>query len=134
MATRHRLSPHFVIEEFDCRDGTKCEERDHIGLEYLCRTYLEPLRAKFGIVHVNSGYRTASYNAKIGGASKSFHIYDIHSNDQAADITCQNGTPRQWHATAAFIRNQKRGGRGGLGLYPRFVHIDLREYSANWKG
>src|SRR4029077_9375 len=127
-------SPHFVIEEFDCRDGTQCQERDHIGLEYLCRTYLEPLRAKFGIVHVNSGYRSKAYNAKIGGASKSFHIYDEHSNDQAADITCLNGTPRQWHATANFIRANKRSGRGGLGLYPRFVHIDLRETTANWRG
>jgi uncharacterized protein YcbK (DUF882 family) len=134
MATRHRLSPHFVIEEFDCRDGTKCRDADHVGLEYLCRTYLEPIRAKYGIVHVNSGYRSKSYNAKIGGASKSYHIYDEHSNDQAADITCQHGTPREWHTTANFIRNHKRNGRGGLGLYPRFVHIDLREYKSDWRG
>jgi uncharacterized protein YcbK (DUF882 family) len=134
MATRHRLSPHFVIEEFDCKDGTQCRDVDHVGLEYLCRTYLEPLRSKYGVVHVNSGYRSASYNAKIGGASKSFHIYDQHSNDQAADITCQNGTPREWHSTAAWIRQHKRNGRGGLGLCNRFVHIDLREYAANWRG
>lgn len=134
MATRHRLSPHFVIEEFDCRDGTKCREADHVGLEYLCRTYLEPLRKKFGPVHINSGYRSKAYNAKIGGAAKSFHIYDEHSNDQACDITCQKGTPRQWHSTAAWIRTNKRSGRGGLGLYDRFVHIDLREQTANWKG
>jgi len=135
MATRHRLSKHFVVEEFDCHDGTKVQKRDYNGLEYLCRTYLEPLRAKFGSVHINSGYRTRSYNASIGGASKSFHVYTMHDgNDQAADITCARGTPRQWHATLAGIRSRKRGGKGGLGLYPSFVHCDIRDYKADWRG
>ena len=134
MATRHRLSPHFVIEEFDCKSGAKCQERDHAGLEYLCRVYLEPIRAKYGMVTVNSGYRDQAYNAKIGGASRSYHIYDQHSNDQAADITCSKGGPRDWHRTANTIRKRERNGRGGLGLYDRFVHIDLREQHANWRG
>jgi uncharacterized protein YcbK (DUF882 family) len=135
MATRHRLSTHFVIEEFDCHDGTKCGRREHNGLEYLCRTFLEPLRAKFGPVHVNSGYRTPTYNREIGGATNSFHIYSAHDgNDQAADITCERGSPQLWHAFLNGIRNKKRGGKGGLGLYRTFVHVDLRDYPANWKG
>lgn len=103
-------------------------------MEYLCRQYLEPLRTKYGIVHVNSGYRSRSYNAQIGGASKSYHIYDEHSNDQAADVTCASGTPRDWHRTLNAIRQNKRGGRGGLGLYDRFVHVDLRETKSDWRG
>jgi uncharacterized protein YcbK (DUF882 family) len=135
MATRHRLSKHFVVEEFDCRDGTKVMRRDYNGLEYLCRTYLEPLRKKYGPVHVNSGFRTAAYNARIGGASRSEHIYTMHDgNDQAADITCRKGGPRDWHRTANAIRARKRGGRGGLGLYGTFVHIDIRDYKADWRG
>jgi hypothetical protein len=47
MATRHRLSKHFVVEEFDCHDGSKVQKRDYDGLEYLCRKFLEPLRTKF---------------------------------------------------------------------------------------
>lgn len=135
MATRHRLSPHFTVEEFDCHDGTKVQKRDYGGLEYLCRTYLEPMRTKYGPVTVLSGFRTRTYNAKIGGASKSFHVYTEHDgNDQASDIRCQRGTPVQWHSTLNWIRNNKRGGRGGLGLYGTFCHIDLRDYRADWKG
>ena len=135
MATRHRLSKHFTVEEFDCHDGTKVQKRDYGGLEYLCKQYLEPLRDKYGPVKINSGYRTKSYNAKIGGASNSFHIYTIHDgNDQAADITCRKGGPRDWHRTLNAIRNRKRNGRGGLGLYGTFVHVDLRDYKADWKG
>jgi uncharacterized protein YcbK (DUF882 family) len=135
MATRQRLSPHFTVEEFDCHDGTKVQKRDYNGLEYLCRTYLEPMRKKYGPVKVMSGFRTKSYNAKIGGASKSYHVYTEHDgNDQAADIICARGTPRQWHSTLNWIRTHARGGRGGLGLYGTFCHIDLRDYKADWRG
>jgi uncharacterized protein YcbK (DUF882 family) len=133
--TRKRLSTHFVVEEFDCHDGTKVMKRDYNGLEYLCKTYLEPLRKKYGPVHINSGYRTIAYNRSIGGATNSMHIYSIHDgNDQAADITCANGSPSSWHAFLNAIRASKRNGRGGLGLYPSFVHVDIRDYKADWRG
>jgi uncharacterized protein YcbK (DUF882 family) len=133
--TRHRLSKHFVVEEFDCHNGTKVQSRDYNGLEYLCRAYLEPLRKKYGSVHINSGYRTRAYNASIGGASNSYHVYTAHDgNDQAADITCAKGTPRDWHRTLNYYRRKKRNGRGGLGLYSTFVHVDIRDYKADWRG
>jgi uncharacterized protein YcbK (DUF882 family) len=135
VATRHRLSKHFVVEEFDCHDGTPVSERDHNGLEYLARKLLEPLRAKYGVVHVHSGYRTPAYNRSVGGATNSFHIYPLHDgNDQAADVSCATGTPAQWHAFLARLRNEKRNGKGGLGLYSTFVHVDLRDYPADWRG
>jgi len=124
-----------VVEEFDCHDGTKVSPREYNGLEYLCRTYLEPLRARYGPVTVHSGYRTASYNRRIGGASNSFHIYPQHdSNDQAADVSCRKGGPRDWHRTLCAIRKRERGGKGGLGLYGTFVHCDIRDYQADWTG
>jgi uncharacterized protein YcbK (DUF882 family) len=137
MATRHRLSPHFTIEEFDCHDGTKVKKREHNGLEYLCKTFLEPLRKKYGAVTIHSGYRTITYNRKVGGAENSFHIYTKHDgNDQAADVSCERGSVEDWWKTLNWIRNKRRGGKGGLGFYPRsgFCHIDIRDYAANWKG
>lgn len=137
MATRRRLSPNFVVEEFDCRDGTKVQPRDYEGLALLCRTYLEPLRLKFGKVTVLSGFRTRAYNARIGGASKSFHVYTMHDgNDQAADIKCARGNPAQWHSTLNWLRIHKMNGKGGLGLYIQsgFVHVDMRDYKADWRG
>lgn len=134
MATRHRLSKHFTVEEFDCHDGTKVQRRDHDGLAYLCRVYLEPLRKKYGRVRIHSGYRTITYNRKVGGASRSFHIYTIHDgNDQAADVSCERGTPRDWHRTLSAIRATKVN-KGGLGLYRTFVHVDIRDGQADWRG
>ena len=133
--TRHRLSKHFVIEEFDCKDGTKVKRREWDGLEYLCRQYLEPMRRRFGACSVHSGYRTIPWNNHVGGEKNSYHIYPVHDgNDQAVDVSFAKGTPAQWHAMANNIRRRKRGGRGGLGLYRTFVHIDLRDFQSNWRG
>lgn len=133
--TRHRLSDHFVIEEFDCHDGTKCGSREYDGLESLCKVFLEPLRKEFGSVHINSGFRTPSYNASVGGATGSYHIYTQgDGNDQAADVTCASGSPSQWHSFLKKIRSEKRGGNGGLGLYSTFVHVDIRDYQSDWTG
>lgn len=141
MATRMRLSPHFVVEEFDCHNGQKVKPRDYAGLRVICAVYLEELRRKFGPVTILSGYRPEPYNRSIGGARLSFHNYDIHDgNDQAVDIMCARGTPAQWHSTANWIRNHRMKGRGGLGLYPAnsrrrgFVHLDTRDYRADWRG
>jgi uncharacterized protein YcbK (DUF882 family) len=135
MATRKRLSAHFTVEEFDCRDGTKVQPRDYNGLEALCRVYLEPLRKKYGRVTIHSGFRTRTYNARVGGAKNSYHVYTEHDgNDQAVDFSCERGSPRQWHATVNWLRRTKRNNRGGLGLYGTFVHADLRDYKADWRG
>jgi hypothetical protein len=92
--TRHRLSKHFVIEEFDCHDGTRVKSREFAGLEYLCRQFLEPLRRQFGACSVHSGYRTRDYNRQIGGAANSFHIYPAHDgNDQAVDVSFARAMP-----------------------------------------
>jgi hypothetical protein len=133
--TRHRLSRHFVVEEFDCKDGTKVRPREYAGLEYLCRQFLEPMRRKYGACTVHSGFRTRRHNANVGGEDGSYHIYPDHDgNDQAVDVSFARGTPSQWHATANSIRKRKRAGRGGLGLYRTFIHMDIRDYAANWRG
>ena len=132
--TRCRLSEHFVVEEFDCNDGTKVPSAYYEALKDLCRIYLEPLHAAYGPVTVNSGYRTPSYNAGVGGASNSFHIYTAHdTNDPAADVSCAKGNASQWHAKLDALR-QANGGNGGLGRYSTFCHIDLRDYPSDWSG
>ena len=130
-----QLTKHFNSREFDCKDGTPVRHRDYDGLQALCRQMLEPMRRKYGRVSVHSGYRTASHNAAVGGASASYHRYDIHDGrDQAADISCERGTPAQWAATANWLRNERRNGKGGLGIYSTFIHIDIRDYPATWRG
>ena len=73
-----RISPHFVLLEMACKDGS-----DKVLYSTELMAKLEKLRAYGGFtIHINSGYRTPSYNKKIGGASHSQHIYGT-----AADIS-----------------------------------------------
>ena len=120
-----RPSPNFSYAEFNCRDGVAVPKEAHKGLDFLCQQYLEPLRKEFGAIYITSGFRHQSYNAAIGGASASVHIYNYPGRDGsavAADVVCATGTPAQW---GAFL---DRLGADGIGIYPRsgFVHVDCR--------
>jgi hypothetical protein len=124
-----RPSPHFSYSEFDCHDGTPVPREAYPGIDRLCREVLEPIRAKFGSVTINSGYRPTGYNASIGGAPNSYHIYTLRNGDApAADFVCAKGTPEQWAAAAAIA------GADGIGTYGSFVHVDQRGYSSRWNG
>lgn len=156
MATRHRVSPHFVIEEFDCHDGTHVAAANHDDIERLAAWVLEPLRDEFGPVHVMSGYRTVSHNRMIGGALHSVHLLatplpqrerrarDVAARSAgdraaAADVIPQKGSPQKW---AAWLQKHRRAhahlghqGRGGIGLYVAsgFVHVDTAS-QRDWTG
>ena len=125
-----RLSPHFVLAEFHCHDGTPVPAAALPALRRLVRDVLEPMRAKFGQCKVSSGYRTASYNGGVDGAPKSQHRYDLTPQDVAADVVFASGTPREWVAEAERLLK----GGGGIGTYRTFVHVDNRPGPARWSG
>lgn len=124
---KHYASRHFTYSEFDCRDGTKMPDAAKPSLRHLCQEYLEPLRAHArrrtagATVHINSGYRTPAYNARVGGVSNSIHIYSAHPAAVAADITVSGMSPAQ---VADFLDGL---GPGGLGRYSTFTHVDNRQ-------
>lgn len=81
----YKISPHFKLSEFACKDGS-----DTVLYSTELFEKLEELRAWIDgevTIGINSGFRTASYNKKIGGASGS-----QHTQGTAADIVVkQNG-------------------------------------------
>ena len=65
-----RLAQHFKAKEFRCKDGTK----EFLWAPELLAV-LERIRNNFNEpVIINSGYRTPTWNAKIGGAKNSYHM------------------------------------------------------------
>lgn len=126
-----KVSTHFQVREFDCHDGRKVPTVALPALKRLVGLILEPLRAQFGQAHVLSGYRPADYNARIGGAQYSQHIYELTPDCVAADLIFAMGDPHAWYAWAESHLNV-----GGMGLYVRsgFVHFDNRPDRARWTG
>lgn len=125
-----QVSPHFNVREFDCHDGRRVPAIAMPALERLCVKLLEPMRAHFGPCHVLSGYRPRDYNASIGGAKYSQHIYELTPDSVAADLVFRTGTPKDWAAFADQL------GAGGVGRYDQsgFVHVDNRPVRARWTG
>ena len=89
-----RLSQNFWLSEL-----TKSSTADRLGIEneptteeivtltVLTHHVLQPVRDKFGVITVNSGYRGPELNAKVGGSKTSQHCFGM-----AADFE-QLGTP-----------------------------------------
>lgn len=82
-------------------------------------------RARYGKpIRVLSGYRNQAYNSAIGGASASQHM-----KFTALDLGCDD--PKRLHEILSDFRAAGVF-RGGLGLYPAFVHLDTRGSNADW--
>lgn len=97
----------------------------------LMASALQPIRDEFRrAVHVTSWYRDPRYNATIPGSTpRSWHM-----RGAAADIRI-DGVPSQEIAAYADLLDRgmsdKSGDAGpeirfGIGVYPSFVHIDVR--------
>lgn len=115
-----KLSDNFTVSEFRCKDGS-----DKILIDTELVNILQKIRNHFGKpVTINSAYRNATYNKKIGGASRSQHVYGT-----ATDIVVQGVKPELVAQYAEYLMPNK----GGIGLYSTFTHVDVRANRSRWK-
>ena len=114
-----KLSTNFVVKEFACKDGS-----DYILIDTELVEVLQKIRDHFGkSVTINSAYRNATYNKKIGGVSNS-----QHTKGTAADIVVSGAAPEEVAKYTEYIMPEK----GGIGLYSSFVHVDVRTNRSRW--
>ena len=116
-----KLSTNFTVSEFAIKD-----------VNYPCKVdmslidKLQKIRNYFGQpVNITSGYRSASYNAQIGGASNSYH-----TKGQAADIYIKGLDPEFVGLYAQVVLGMK-----GIGIYhdDYFCHLDTRATTFYWR-
>lgn len=143
------VTAHFSVEEMACHDGTRypldvIETRGPDAgrtwldsrLRPLCET-LEAIRAAAGgsAIRVTSGYRSLAYNRRLGS-----HDTSQHPAGRAADIIHPTLRPHDLHALIVQLYHRGDLPRlGGLGLYPTFIHVDVRHrpedgHLAQWTG
>lgn len=124
----NRLSKNFNFSEFASKDGAEPTPDVLENLRKLAKN-LEVIRAHFGNVpiKINSGWRSPAHNAKIGGVKNSQHV-----KGKAADIVIKGYTPRQIAAELEKLIEAKKISQGGIGVYPNFLHYDIRGKKARW--
>lgn len=116
-----QLSANFKAKEMACKDGS-----DVIFVSPELVDVLQKIRDHFkSTVTITSGYRTPTYNKKIGGATYSQHLYGT-----AADIKVTGIKPK---AVAQYVETLMPN-KGGIGIYSNFTHVDVREEKSRWNG
>lgn len=125
-------SPHLSWKELGCRDGTPYPARWRKSHAVILAREFEAIRTVCGHpLVVLSGYRTTSHNRKVGGARHSQHL-----EGRALDLR----PPAGWTAIqlGAVVKGRaaEQSHIRGIGVYPGFVHIDVRdtERLVAWRG
>lgn len=121
-----KLSANFKVSEFACHGKGCCST---VTIDEQLVKYVQKIRDHFGKpVTITSGYRCATHNKNVGGATGS-----RHAKGQAADIVVKDVAPAEVAKYAESI------GILGIGLYETakdgyFVHIDTRTTKSFWYG
>ncbi|MDP1724835.1 MAG: D-Ala-D-Ala carboxypeptidase family metallohydrolase [Alphaproteobacteria bacterium] len=103
----------------------KCKGSGGIRLARGFADYLIELREAFAqSMRVLSCCRSTHYNKKVGGALRSFHIYD--DLDLPANGTCaiDIATPNPVEKKRLFYLAKSKG--WSIGVYKNFLHLDRR--------
>jgi uncharacterized protein YcbK (DUF882 family) len=130
----NQLTANFHIREFKCKDGTEVPENLRCNVMVLAhnlqvlRDEITKLQKKDTPLHINSGYRTPAYNAKLEGSA----VQSQHLQAKAADITCIAYSPKQIADIIERLIKEGKMKQGGLGRYKGFTHYDVRDKKARW--
>lgn len=122
-----KITTNFSLEEFKCKDGSDIPNKELSNIIVLAKQ-LQVLRDAIGKpITINSGYRSPKYNAKIGGVKNSQHL-----KGKASDITVKGMSPKEVALVIEGLIEKGKMLQGGIGIYPTFVHYDIRGTKARW--
>jgi uncharacterized protein YcbK (DUF882 family) len=123
-----KLTKNFNSEEFDCKDGTKVPEKYLLNVKEVANN-LQALRdyLNVSVSVTGSGYRTPTHNKKVRGAKASQHL-----TASGADINAEGYEPKQLAEVIELLILKGKMKQGGIGIYPNFVHYDIRGTKARW--
>lgn len=113
-----QLTANFHRSEFACRCGICNYDDIDIRVVQLCQQVRDFFDSP---VIVTSGCRCPSHNKAVGGSVRSQHLYGT-----AADIKVRHVPPSVVYEFCETLNP------GGLGYYPTFTHIDVRDGRARW--
>lgn len=122
-----RLTKNFHLNEFRSKDGAETPCEAQVNLKELALN-LQVLRDSLKKpISITSGYRSPAHNARVGGVKNSQHVLG-----KAADIVIPGLRPVEVAAKIEALIKEGKMKNGGVGIYPTFVHYDVRDNPARW--
>ena len=122
-----KLTNNFTLEEFNSKCGRDIPNNVLPNILQLAKN-LQVLRDAIGkSISITSGYRSPQHNKKIGGAKDSQHVKGM-----AADIKVSGMTPKEVALVIEGLIESGKMKQGGIGIYPSWVHYDVRGTKARW--
>jgi hypothetical protein len=118
----------FDITEYNSNDGVLVPEAYYGNVQLLMKN-MEVLRESMGNkpVIIHCGYRSPSHNAAVGGVQHSQHLVA-----KANDFHIIGVSPEKTAARIEKLISEGKMMQGGIGIYPTFVHYDIRGTKARW--
>lgn len=118
-----QLTKNFSKAELEC---PCCQQiMMHQKLLVALQSFRDDLDRPF---RINSGYRCEEHNRKIGGAKNSKHVIGC-----AVDISIVNWEPDDIHRLLYLATGYEQSPTG-IGVYPTFIHFDVRDENTLWAG
>ena len=122
-----KLTNNFTLQEFNSKCGKDIPNNVLPNILQLAKN-LQVLRDAVGkSITITSGYRSPQHNKKIGGAKDSQHVKGL-----AADIKVSGMTPKEVALVIEGLIESGKMKQGGIGIYPSWVHYDVRGTKARW--
>jgi uncharacterized protein YcbK (DUF882 family) len=122
-----KITQNFSLEEFNSKCGRAIPNKVLPNIINLANN-LQVLRDALGkSITITSGYRSPEHNAKVKGAKNSQHITGM-----AADIKVTGMTPKEVALVIEGLIESGKMKQVGLGIYPSWVHYDIRGIKARW--
>jgi uncharacterized protein YcbK (DUF882 family) len=122
-----KITNNFSLQEFNSKCGRDIPNNILPNIFELAKN-LQVLRDAVGkSISITSGYRSPEHNAKIKGAKNSQHI-----KGTAADIKIQGMTPKEVVLVIEGLIESGKMKQGGIGIYPSWVHYDIRGTKSRW--
>lgn len=130
-----KLTTHFSLEEM-IRSGVAISrkidntptEDDIDRMRLLCENVLEPIRCRFGVTRISSGFRSRALNEAVGGAAASQHMRgeaaDIHISDMETGMKIYDFVRRNVDFDQMLFEHRMSNGC-------RWLHISYTARRAN---
>lgn len=122
-----QVTKNFNLNEFNSKCGRPMPENIKKNIIELIHN-LQVIRDEVKVpISITSGYRSPEHNAKVKGAKDSQHV-----KGTAVDFKVKGLKPKEVALIVERLIKEGKIKQGGIGIYPSWVHYDIRGIKARW--